>query len=654
MNAVPHQNYRADIDGLRALSVILIVLFHANNAWLPGGFIGVDIFFVISGYLITQILLREQMAGQFSILRFYARRVRRIFPALIVMLASVLVAGWFLLSPEEYKQVGKHISGAAVFFSNFILKKESGYFDTVSDLKPLLHLWSLAVEEQFYLLWPLGLWLALKSKRFGWPALYILSIASLLFAVLKTPSAPEDCFFLLPARFWELAIGGLLAHAQLRQFRLPSISAWIGLALIVIASVIFDRTLPYPGWRALLPVLGATLLLGSSSPFIHQTLLSHRLMVSIGRISYPLYLWHWPLFAFARTIVWQGPSQSLMVILTILSVLLAWATTRYIEAPIRFGALRNRAVILPLIMGLAILGIIGNVIDNGRGIPATRSISNPLFTDLIRGDEFRKAAPPCAAAMGAGDLWCNLAHIGTPTAAVFGDSHANHLFPGLAQDKTRNWLLIGYSSCPPLAGIAFHPKNRPDDCTARTDRSIDILARTPTIDTVVLASLGSFYLGHSLAANHTGKLAAENWQIKSIHENEKSLNRSELFYRGMDRTITTLERAGKRVILFEDVPAFDFYPSACIARTRWLKGFVRTPCAIERTLVEEDQKSYREILKRLHHAHPKTTLYSPRAMLCDATWCYAGNDAMLFYHDSHHLSIRGSALVAKDFLRNLH
>ncbi len=645
--------YRADIDGLRALSVVLIVLFHAHDAWMPGGFIGVDIFFVISGYLITQILLREHLAGQFSILHFYARRVRRIFPALIVMLAAVLGAGWFLLLPEEYKQVGKHTGGAAIFFSNFMLKKESGYFDTVSELKPLLHLWSLAVEEQFYLLWPWALWLALKAKRFGWAALCVLTAASLLYSILRTPLSPENCFFLLPARFWELALGGLLAHAQLRQFRLPNISAWVGIALIVIAAVMLDRALPYPGWLALLPVVGTVFLLGSHSPFIHRTLLSHPVMVAIGRISYPLYLWHWPLFAFTRLIVGQTPPPALMLAMTALSVLLAWATTRYIEAPIRFGSLRNRAVILPLIFMLVALGIAGNIIDNGRGIPATRSVNNPLFSDLVRNEEFIKNAPPCPAAMGAGDLWCRLAHPGAPTAAVFGDSHADHLFPGLSQDDTRNWLLIGYSSCPPLLGIASHLKNSTDECAALITRSLDILIQTPSIDTVVLSSLGSYYLGNSLAANHTGKFATQNWQIDSTDPKERSLERAELFYRGMERSITALERAGKQVVLFADVPAFDFYPSACIARAHWLSDFVRIPCAIERRRIEEDQRIYRDILKRLHAAHPRTVLYDPYTILCDAEWCYAGNDTMLFYHDSHHLSMRGSAFVAEDLLKAL-
>jgi peptidoglycan/LPS O-acetylase OafA/YrhL len=341
------EKYRPDIDGLRAIAVLSVVIYHAFPAGkLKGGFIGVDIFFVISGFLITGILLRELKAGTFSILHFYARRVLRIFPALITVLVACLGAGWLGLFSDEYAQVGKHVAGSAAFIVNLLLWQEVGYFDVSSELKPLLHLWSLGIEEQFYIVWPVFLWLAWRL-RFSFLKL-ALAIAAASFAagVYYTFVDPTLAFYAPPTRFWELMAGGILAYC-LSESIAPSARhrdgvSIFGLVLIVVGLLVIKKSHAFPGAWALLPVAGAVLLIASGpAAVINRTVLSNKVAVWFGLISYPLYLWHWPVLAFLRIgkadgvyreIAWESRSIAVLA-----AIGLAWATYRLIERPIRYG-----------------------------------------------------------------------------------------------------------------------------------------------------------------------------------------------------------------------------------------------------------------------------------------------------------------------------
>ena len=342
------KHYRPDIDGLRAIAVSAVVLFHAFPTLVPGGYVGVDVFFVISGYLITGILLSEVAQDRFSILRFYIRRARRLFPALSVVLLTVLVFGWFSLLPLEFELLGKHVLGGAGFVSNIVLWRELGYFDVNSELKPLLHLWSLGVEEQYYLLWPLLVFLLARRGRwflYGTTALICTSFVLNVYWIDKLPTAT---FYLPVTRFWELLVGSLLAFLVSRHASQPEQAAatrfrWGahllsagGLLLIGLSIFLFDRQTPFPGWAATLPVLGTACMIaaGPAAP-LNYWLLSNRLFVWIGLISYPLYLWHWPLFAFYRILLGKPLSVAAGAGLSLLAVALAWSTWRFIERPFR-------------------------------------------------------------------------------------------------------------------------------------------------------------------------------------------------------------------------------------------------------------------------------------------------------------------------------
>lgn len=366
--------YRPDIDGLRAVAVSAVVLFHAFPGVLPGGFVGVDIFFVISGFLIGGILIDAHVSTTFSYRDFYVRRVRRLFPALTVVLAAVLLAGYFLQAPSEFRVLGKHVVAGAGFASNLVLLRESGYFDTASALKPLLHLWSLGIEEQFYILCPLLLAMAWRLRM---PVLWLIAgvgVMSFAVGIFWQDAEPAKAFFHPASRFWELFAGVALAALVREQPRLLVMPArgrefFAGASLLLLASslALLDEDRDFPGYIALAPVVGAVLviLLGAQSVLL-RPLLANRLLVFIGLISYPLYLWHWPLLSFARVYFHGEPTLWWRLGLMALAVLLAWLTWRWLEKPLRHA--RGRfPVTAALVVAMLVLLAMGVAVQKTDG-----------------------------------------------------------------------------------------------------------------------------------------------------------------------------------------------------------------------------------------------------------------------------------------------
>ncbi|WP_370659744.1 acyltransferase family protein [Massilia polaris] len=338
VNLSHHPKYRPDIDGLRAIAVLAVVLFHAFPALIPGGFIGVDIFFVISGFLITSIIARELEHGKFTFARFYARRIKRIFPALLLVMAACLAFAWFALFPDELKQLGLHLAGGAGFVSNLVLWQEVGYFDRGADTKPLLHLWSLAIEEQFYIVWPVVLLLASRLRLnllLVSAGLALLSFAVNVGGIAAFPSAT---FYSPASRAWELLLGAVLACSLLRTQPVvlfaraaaavsPNLRSAAGALLLAIGFAIISREHQFPGWYALLPTVGALLMIGAGpQSWFNRFVLSNRLLVWFGLISYPLYLWHWPLLAFAHIVESGTPAPQLRAALVALAIALSTGT----------------------------------------------------------------------------------------------------------------------------------------------------------------------------------------------------------------------------------------------------------------------------------------------------------------------------------------
>jgi peptidoglycan/LPS O-acetylase OafA/YrhL len=366
--AIYHPKYRPDIDGLRAIAVLSVVLFHAFPSTVRGGFIGVDIFFAISGYLISKIIFENLGRGTFSFADFYRRRIRRIFPALIVTLIAAMVFAAVVLDVVTMRQFGRDVVAAAAFVSNFALWHQSGYFDDDAATKPLLHLWSLAIEEQFYIVWPLLLWVIWRRQpALRWPLMALLAVASFAWNVFEAGNNPVADFYSPATRFFELLIGALLAYAvqhspQPVSGRQADLLSCVGALLIVAGLALIDHNSTFPGWWALLPTVGTTMMIGAGpSSFGNRFVLSNRLLVWIGLISYPLYLWHWILLTFARI---QNDDdrlpRDLRWAIVLASIALAWLTYRLVEKPLRFGTRQNgKAYALALAMVLVGVGGIG-------------------------------------------------------------------------------------------------------------------------------------------------------------------------------------------------------------------------------------------------------------------------------------------------------
>jgi peptidoglycan/LPS O-acetylase OafA/YrhL len=398
-----HPKYRPDIDGLRAIAVLSVVGFHAFPGLVKGGFIGVDVFFVISGFLISSIIYQNLDKGEFTFSEFYTRRIRRIFPALIVVLVACFAFGWFTLLTDEYQKLGKHIAAGAAFSSNLLLWQESGYFDNSAETKPLLHLWSLGIEEQFYIIWPLLLWLTWKRKSSNFFVITLAIALGSFYLNLKGIKQDAVATFYSPfTRFWELMCGGGVAWVTIYKKSffagvkqqvnriiistihrnnednigtiLVNLSAFTGLSLLAFGFVKITKDFCFPGAWALVPVSAAVLIISAGpTAWINRIILSNKFVVWFGLISYPLYLWHWPLLSFARIIENGLPSRSIRIAAVIISIILAWFTTEWIEKPFRFGNQNAGLKVVTLCSLIFVIGVSGFIV-NKTGHSKSRTV----------------------------------------------------------------------------------------------------------------------------------------------------------------------------------------------------------------------------------------------------------------------------------------
>lgn len=513
--------HRTDIDGLRAIAILPVLAFHAFPRIAGGGFVGVDVFFVISGYLITAIILSDLREGRFGFPGFYARRARRIFPSLSIVLAASITAGWFILLPGPYEALGKHAAAGAGFVANLLSWREAGYFDAASATRPLLHLWSLGVEEQFYIVWPLLLYGVRRRPALRLWIMPALAIGSfVLNARLASADAPS-AFYSPLTRFWELLLGGMLADAtlvrgwragsrrdsepdaptrwSLRHGTSPPIADILGvLGFGMIAAAVFaiDRSKAFPGWWALLPSVGTVLVIAAGpSAWPNRRLLSNRPMVWIGLISFQLYLWHWPILVFLHGLEGGELSTAMRVIAIAASFPLAWLTYALIDKPIRNGR-HARAKTIAACCTLAALGFAGLAVFAGDGLPsrfplAIRDLSAFRYdyagayregTCFLRPEQDATQFRACTDSR---------APATARSVYLWGDSHAAHLYPGLEAAARGHFRLtqLTASACPPFPGIEMDGRPHCADINAHVMERI--VEERP--DEVILAARWDLY-----------------------------------------------------------------------------------------------------------------------------------------------------------------
>ena len=657
--------YRPDIDGLRAVSIVAVVLFHAFPSLLPGGFVGVDVFFVISGYLISGIILADLRQGGFSYLNFYFARFRRIVPSLLLMMTFVFLVGMLVLLPSEYIDIGRHLAAGASFTSNLRLLHDVGYFDTASDTKPLLHLWSLGVEEQFYIFWPLILTLLLRLRIRMLPALLALFVASFVSMEMMTPMR---AFYLLPARFWELMVGGVLACVQADHISFSPIpqrhrsraaltGAAMALVLLLIAVLGFTPASPYPGWRALLPTLAAGLLIAAGAQsWVNRHVLGNRVAVWIGVISYPLYLWHWPLLSYARILNGGQPGIWLRVALVVLAVLLAWGTRQWIELPVRnrlFASLpRRRRQQSVIAVALLCLGLVYGLGDNASH-PTAWTVLRPV-QDRLQGQQLGQVAyegyvrtmpvvsTGCDAAIKeAGPnlgCWARRDH-GEIGQLMWGDSHAEQFIPGLLDHmpEAAHWMIATQSGCPPALHIQINHSDQATVCAQFNRRILAFIAAHPDIEQVTLAWRGAGYLSPDAGT--------------TIASDIYSGTPAQILQAGLVETIRSVQALGKSVVVMVDNPATPFDVSLCLHATwRAQTGTASRDCAIPRATYDESVRDYATQLQQIARQFPGLPTYDPTALFCDASTCHFSEGEHLLLRDGDHLTIYASHMVAADFL----
>ncbi|WP_027921481.1 acyltransferase family protein [Pseudomonas sp. URMO17WK12:I12] len=639
-----HPKYRPDIDGLRALAVLSVVAFHAFPSIIHGGFVGVDVFFVISGYLISSIIFGSLEKNSFSFGEFYSRRVNRIFPALLLVLAASWVFGWFTLLADEYMQLGKHIAGGSVFLSNFVLLGEAGYFDNTAETKLLLHLWSLGIEEQFYLIWPLLLWAAWKVRLNALLLVVITAAISFALNIAFIQSDSVGTFYSPQTRFWELLVGSFLAYMTMNKDKifpnwraesslvLRNIQSIIGVACLAVAFAVITKADKFPGWWAILPTAGAALIIAAGpSAWFNRVILSNRVFVWFGLISFPLYLWHWPLLTFARIIESAVPSVTVRCLAVLLAIVLSLITYRFVERPLRTGG-RGTKKTAVLIGFMVVTGIAGYLTYSHAGLPNRALIKDaervnsqfvgPLWK-YMKNDICLNKYPLKESS---DYLWwfCMANNDQKPTLLILGTSFANHLYAGIASNPaTSKNNIVSMGSCDPSQPV-LPEESIPVDknpCAGnrvkhQRDLADKVIDESGTVKYVIFSGLRP-------------NVDAENIEV-------------------LNEYIDQLERRGVKVIVFYPHVRAQFEIKGCFPRP--LKAPL-IACELDRAKLDEIHQSFQPLVDSVTKRHPDAKFFDPNQLYCDDKSCKLVIDNMPLFRDEYsHFSEFASGKLAEVFV----
>lgn len=633
--------YRPDIDGLRALAIAAVVVFHVNPEYLGGGFVGVDVFFVISGFLITSIINRELNAGKFSLADFYKRRIRRIAPALLAVLLTTIVVGFFVMLPDDYVAMAKSMVYATASFSNIhFLDIKSDYYNNVFSQIPLIHTWSLGVEEQFYLVFPIllmALHRVTKTNRALVVAVAGIMLLSFVASVYYVAVNPQRAFFLLPFRMWELLTGSLLALAGKPRIgaRTENILSLAGLGLILVSMIFYSEKTPFPGLAAVVPCMGAMLLIltGREGNTWASRILSLKPLVALGLISYSIYLWHWPLIAFAKYSLWTTRFGPFFLLST--SVILGALSWRLIEQPFRNNkGIRGKNVFASWLVASVALIAIGRTIEIQQGFPARFSQET---IDLINYKTSKSPANKTGpigfnflASPKYGDLSAE------PSVVLWGDSYAKSLLPlidSMAKENGVNLRCFGRGGVPPIIGLVPRAKDsQSDQVLSYTQGILDHIISQSAIKTVILSAHWSLYTHCEIKPSIWSALGYED-------ESPENLARKlEFFATQLRCTVSDLVAAGKQVIIVYPVPEPGYSVPDYLAKHS--AAGIPLPTATSCRDFEEREAPVVEALDSIPDQH--VTRIRPAEKLLHGQMTTIMVDRKPLYFDGYHLSPPGA------------
>ncbi len=653
----PARGYLPFIDGLRAIAVLGVLCFHFNLGPVQGGYVGVDVFFVISGYLISGLIQQRLRLGTFSFAEFYERRARRILPPLLVTCALSSIAALILLVPHDLREFGKSLKGAIFFFANVVFAQATGYFADPVSTRPLLHTWSLAVEEQFYFLLPPLLYVmhrgAGKARSTSLLCIALLCVLSFALSVLLVQRNPERAFYLLPARGWELLLGSVVAlwpRLTVLPRPLAEAGAWLGAAAIAVAYMMYDRSTRFPGVAALLPCLGAAVLIAANvaQPTRLGRLLASRSLVAVGLVSYGLYLYHWPVIAFARYALDREmhplEACAALALIAVLSVL----SYRCIETPVRTGTVLagRRQVFGAAAGGLITLGGLGIVMVNADGFPQRFSGAALQYAAGKRDTwDWARCMPPVDR-IDASSV-CKLGPDGAqPQFLVWGDSHADALMPGIDAAAKRfgtpGWF-VAYSRCPALLHAAPVRRAVDDHPCERIGDSVLALIRTNRLRKVLLVSRWDSYID---GWERGGSETLQDLTLGYSRAGSEPLVGLPAFRAAFVGTIRELRALGVDVWVFEQVPPQLIDVPSALAKAI---HFGRDPLELRRAFaaVEARRSAANEVIELGEAtpgvATPGISIIDPAGKFCpDGDPCAIAAEGRALYSDGNHLSVYGA------------
>ncbi|WP_457662762.1 acyltransferase family protein [Sinorhizobium medicae] len=657
--------YRRDIDGLRAIAVLPVVLYHAGIPGFSGGFVGVDIFFVISGFLITGILHKELAEGRFSLVRFYERRARRILPALFVVLATCLVAGVLLLLPDMLVGLARSALATMLFASNiWFWFSTSDYFAPSADLEPLLHTWSLAVEEQFYIVLPLLLWwLHGKPRRTVLGALAGLCILSFVLSAWATGPYPQESFYFAPTRAWELGLGVLLALGAFpacRNARLVEAVALSGIAAIFISVVFYSAATSFPGLAAALPCFGALALLwsGEQRRTIVARLLSGPVPVAIGLASYSLYLWHWPIIVYFRLTLGTLDLPHAQALIAIgLSFVCAFASLYFVERPFRRGppaGFSPRLIVASGLAGAVTLSLVSAAVNIGEGLPERLPQDVRLAYAGSRDVDTRRGR--CEGRLPSEGLCRIEGEVSSPAdlrndVLLWGDSHAGALMSGLdfvMDDRKLGGAVAFRGACPPILGVQRVDQRHSRDCVAFNEAIMTMLEKTDDFPVVVLSARWPLAANGKRYPGETGRPAVLD-RVDFKEASHSTAGNYEIFKSEFLKTVRAIRDTGRRVVIVDGIPEIGWSVPHALGLHRLIDAELPPPPT--RQAVEARSAKANSVLA-IADEDPGVQRVSAVPLLCNPI-CAVEKDGIPLYSDDDHLSVYGAMTLVPRMFKDL-